>query len=87
VAAERAAVALDFVDRLFLAACPSNEARSNLAYALLEPLWLHQKRLNEADLSFAQRLSQELGIDFEWEPPSGEGSEGDSSSEIPPLTL
>ncbi|MEH0658523.1 protein DpdD [Streptomyces turgidiscabies] len=87
VAAERAAVALDFVDRLFLAGCPSNEARSNLAYALLEPLWLHQQRLNEADLSFAQRLSQELGIDFEWEPPSREGSEGDSPSEIPPLTL
>ncbi|MFJ6553128.1 protein DpdD [Streptomyces luteogriseus] len=87
VAAERAAIALDFVDRLFLAACPSEDARSNLAYALLEPLWLHQQRLDAADLAFAQRLSQELGIEFAWEAPTGDEAEVKSSADIPALTL
>ncbi|MFF4802313.1 protein DpdD [Streptomyces sp. NPDC001351] len=87
VAAERAAIALDFVDRLFLAACPSEEARSNLAYALLEPLWLHQQRLDVADLAFAQRLSQELSIEFAWEAPAGDEAEEESSADIPALTL
>ncbi|MGW1914963.1 protein DpdD [Streptomyces sp. NPDC002076] len=67
VSPERAAIALDFVDRLFLAACPSLDARSTLAYGLLEPLWRHQGRLNEADLAFAKRLSHELGVDFQWQ--------------------
>ncbi|NXY93902.1 hypothetical protein HYE82_05740 [Streptomyces sp. BR123] len=87
VSPERAPIALDFVDRLFLAACPNTEARSNLAYALLEPLWLHQQRLERADWAFAQRLSRELDIAFEWEPPAGDGDQGESPSEIPPLTL
>ncbi|WP_180685876.1 protein DpdD [Streptomyces gossypiisoli] len=87
VAAERAVIALDFVDRLFLAACPSEDARSNLAYALLEPLWLHQQRLDAADLAFAQRLSQELGIEFAWEAPTGDEAEEKSSADIPALTL
>ncbi|MGW8943694.1 protein DpdD [Streptomyces koyangensis] len=67
VSPERAAIALDFVDRLFLAACPSLDARHNLAYGLLEPLWRHQVRLNEADLAFAKRLSRELEVDFPWQ--------------------
>lgn len=87
VAAERAAIALDFVDRLFLAACPSDDARSNLAYGLLEPLWLHQQRLDAADLAFAQRLSQELSIEFAWEAPARDEAEDESSADIPALTL
>lgn len=87
VAAERAAIALDFVDLLFLAACPSDDARSNLAYALLEPLWLHQQRLDTADLAFAQRLSQELSIEFAWETPAEGEAEEESSADIPALTL
>lgn len=87
VAAERAAIALDFVDRLFLAACPSEDARSNLAYALLEPLWLHQQRLDTADLAFAKRLSQELGIEFAWEAPAGDEADDELATAIPPLTL
>ncbi|MFH9662322.1 protein DpdD [Streptomyces sp. NPDC017248] len=87
VAAERAAIALDFVDRLFLAACPSEDARSNLAYALLEPLWLHQQRLDAADLAFAKRLSQELGIEFAWESPAGDEADDELATALPPLTL
>lgn len=87
VAAERASIALDFVDRLFLAACPSEDARSNLAYALLEPLWLHQQRLDATDLAFARRLSRELDIEFAWETPAGDEAEEGASAGIPPLTL
>lgn len=67
VSPERAAIALDFVDRLFLAACPDQQARTTLAYDLLEPLWRHQGRLNEADLAFAKRLSEEMDVPFSWQ--------------------
>ncbi|MEU9120108.1 protein DpdD [Streptomyces sp. NPDC048506] len=88
VSPERAAIALDFVDRLFLAACPDPEARAKLAYDLLEPLWRHQGRLNEADLAFAKRLSRELGVDFSWQ--DRVGSEGErelSLSDLPPMKV
>jgi hypothetical protein len=84
VSPERAAIALDFVDRLFLAACPSLDARHTLAYGLLEPLWRHQGRLNEADLAFAKRLSQELEVDFPWqERVSSDGEQDTPLAELP----
>ncbi|MFE6333953.1 protein DpdD [Streptomyces sp. NPDC057798] len=89
VSPERASIALDFVDRLFLVACPDVDARSKLAYNLLEPLWRHQGRLNEADLAFAKRLSRELGVDFSWQ--DRVGSDDDerelSLSDLPPMKV
>ncbi|GAA2607328.1 protein DpdD [Streptomyces axinellae] len=88
VSPERAAIALDFVDRLFLAACPDVEARSKLAYGLLEPLWRHQGRLSEADLAFAKRLSRELGIDFPWRDRAGTGGEREVAlADLPPMKV
>ncbi|MEY9938696.1 protein DpdD [Streptacidiphilus sp. MAP5-3] len=87
VAAERASIALDFVDRLVLAACPDVEARGNLAYALLEPLWRHQARLQEADLAFARRLSNELGIEFTWAQPDSDGVEHTPLADLPALNV
>ncbi|WP_328376859.1 protein DpdD [Streptomyces sp. NBC_00440] len=88
VSPERASIALDFVDRLFLVACPDAEARSKLAYDLLEPLWRHQGRLNEADLAFAKRLSRELGVDFPWQDRAGSDSERELSlSDLPPMRV
>ncbi|MFF3401294.1 protein DpdD [Streptomyces sp. NPDC002659] len=88
VSPERASIALDFVDRLFLAACPDAEARSKLAYDLLEPLWRHQGRLNEADLAFAKRLSRELGVDFHWQDQAGSDGERELSlSDLPPMRV
>lgn len=84
VSPERAPIALDFVDRLFLAACPDLNARSNLAYNLLEPLWRHQGRLSEADLAFAKRLSQELSIEFSWHDlPGGNGGQEPTLADTP----
>ncbi|MFB8403876.1 protein DpdD [Streptomyces sp. NPDC055912] len=88
VSPERASIALDFVDRLFLAACPDLDARSKLAYDLLEPLWRHQGRLNEADLAFAKRLSRELSVDFPWQDRAGSDSEREFSlADLPPLKV
>ncbi|MFC9826721.1 protein DpdD [Streptomyces albogriseolus] len=66
VAPERAAIALDFADRLILEACPDPDARDSLALALLLPLSVHQGRLDVADIAMARRLSLELGIELEW---------------------
>ncbi|MFD3813541.1 protein DpdD [Streptomyces rubiginosohelvolus] len=79
VSPERAAIALDFVDRLFLAACPDQQSRATLAYGLLEPLWRHQQRLNEADLAFAKRLSREMDVPFSWQ----ERAVHDGDQELP----
>ncbi|MEV2255709.1 protein DpdD [Streptomyces sp. NPDC050147] len=88
VSPERAAVALDFVDRLFLAACPDQLARTRLAYDLLEPLWRHQGRLNEADLAFARRLSGELGVPFSWQDRAVSDSDQESAlADSPPLKV
>lgn len=87
IAPERAAIALDFVDRLVLAACPDSAARSNLAFALMDPLWRHQGRLDEADLAFARRLSRELDIDFVWNEPATDGGEPSSIAALPALNL
>ncbi|MEV7075295.1 protein DpdD [Streptomyces sp. NPDC093990] len=66
VAPERAAIALDFADRLILEACPDPDARDSLALALLLPLSVHQGRLDVADIAMARRLSLELGIELDW---------------------
>ncbi|MEU1477360.1 protein DpdD [Streptomyces sp. NPDC005760] len=86
ISPERAPIALDFVDLLFLAACPDSDARSNLAYNLLEPLWRHQGRLNEADLSFAKRLSEELGVNFTWQTRAGSEQEA-TLADLPPMSV
>ncbi|MFI0242866.1 hypothetical protein [Streptomyces sp. NPDC016845] len=80
---ERAAIALDFVDRLFLAACPDQLARATLAYDLLEPLWRHQQRLNEVDLAFTKRLSGEMDVLFSWQ--EWVVSDGDQESPLSDL--
>lgn len=67
VSPETATTAMDFADRLVLAACPDEEARLRFAVALLEPLHRHQRRLDTATIAFAQQLSEELGTQFEWE--------------------
>ncbi|WP_440557480.1 protein DpdD [Streptomyces sp. SCPE 10] len=88
VSPERAPIALDFVDLLFLAACPDLNARSNLAYNLLEPLWRHQGRLTEEDLAFAKRLSSELGVDFTWQPPTGVSGEQETTlADLPSMNV
>jgi hypothetical protein len=66
VSPENALVALDFADRLVLAACPDDSARMSLAIALLDPLNSRQGRLEGSDLAFASQLSSELGIPLEW---------------------
>ncbi|MFI6347998.1 protein DpdD [Streptomyces sp. NPDC050560] len=88
VSPERASIALDFVDRLFLVACPDVDARSKLAYNLLEPLWRHQGRLSEADLAFSKRLSRELGVDFPWQDRADSDDERELSlSDLPPMKV
>lgn len=66
VSPENAVTALDFADRLVLAACPDDSARLSLAVALLEPLYRYQRRLEDSVLSFARQLSGELGVPLEW---------------------
>ncbi|MFB6904993.1 protein DpdD [Streptomyces bacillaris] len=87
VAPERASAALDIVDRLFLAACPDEQARTSLCAQLLGPLSGHSRRLSEADLSFARRLSNELGVDFSWDAPVDDVVQDRSSIGFPPATL
>ncbi|MGY4981436.1 protein DpdD [Streptomyces sp. 900105755] len=73
VAPERAAIALDFADRLVMEAHPEPDARESFALALLLPLSVHQGRLDPADLAMARRLSAELGIELDWQDQPGEG--------------
>ncbi|KAB8170797.1 hypothetical protein FH609_002410 [Streptomyces sp. 3MP-14] len=88
VSPERAPVALDFVDRLVLAACPDSDARGTFAFGLLEPLWVHQTRLSESDLAFARRLANEVGIDFDWQDRVGLVGEREVTlADLPSLNL
>ncbi len=89
VSPERASAALDFVDRLFLAACPDTAARNWLAGMLLNPLWAHRWRLGDADIAFAHRLTEELGIDFDWAISTESTQEGSPATDfdIPQLTV
>ncbi|CAL9528267.1 hypothetical protein SUDANB58_03991 [Streptomyces sp. enrichment culture] len=66
VAPETAGQALDFVDRLAAFASPAPEARIQTAQMLLAPLHVHARRLDEAYLSTAHSLSDELGLGLEW---------------------
>ncbi|MEU6504549.1 protein DpdD [Streptomyces californicus] len=87
VAPERASAVLDFVDRLFLAACPDPEARTSLCSQLLGPLSAHSRRLTETDLAFARRLSEDLGISFSWDVLAGEDGKESTPVEFPSATL
>jgi len=87
VSPENALVALDFADRLVLAACPDDSARMNLEIALLEPLNSRQGRLEGADLDFARQLSDELGIPLEWRTPDEQPTEGASFANLPSMNV
>jgi hypothetical protein len=87
VSPENALVALDFADRLVLAACPDDSARMNLAVALLDPLNSRQGRLEDADLDFARQLSGELGIPLEWRIPDEQPEEGPSFADLPSMNV
>jgi len=87
VSPENALVALDFADRLVLAACPEESARMNLALALLEPLHRRQRRLEDSDLAFARQLSEELGIALEWYVLADRAEEGTPFTAIPEMTV
>ncbi|NYI97123.1 hypothetical protein HNR12_003400 [Streptomonospora nanhaiensis] len=86
VSPDKAIEALDFADRLVLAACPEPDARTNLAVALLNPLHQHQRRLDPSMRDFARKLSSELGIAYEWEE-AAEPEEKDPLTAIPPVSL
>jgi hypothetical protein len=87
VSPEHALVALDFADRLVLAACPDESARINLALALLEPLHRRQGRLEDSDLAFARQLCEELEIPLEWHVPADRTEEGVAFAAIPEMTV
>ncbi len=87
VSPENALVALDFADRLVLAACPDESARMNLALALIEPLHRRQGRLEDSDLAFARQLSEELDIPLEWHVPADQSEEGMPFGAIPEMTV
>lgn len=87
VSPENALVALDFADRLVLAACPDASARMNLAIALLEPLNSRQGRLEESDLSFARQLSGELEIPLDWQTQTEPSDEARPLASLPPMTV
>ncbi|MEU6578172.1 protein DpdD [Streptomyces sp. NPDC046805] len=80
VAPERAAIALDFADRLVMEAHPDPDARESFALAMLLPLSVHQGRLDPADLAMARRLSVELGIELDWHDQPGEGQAQDTAT-------
>ncbi|WP_345457815.1 protein DpdD [Actinoallomurus oryzae] len=78
VAPETAGQALDFVDRLAAFASPAPEARIQTAQMLLTPLRVHARRLDEAYLSTAHSLSDELGLSLGWpEPTSSESADNE----------
>jgi hypothetical protein len=87
VSPENALVALDFADRLVLAACPDDSARMNLAIALLDPLNSRQGRLEESDLAFASQLSGELAIPLDWQAPAELPDEVHPLAGLPPMTV
>ncbi len=86
VSPENALVALDFADRLVLAACPDDSARMNLAIALLDPLNSRQGRLEDSDLAFASQLSEELAIPLDWRTVESP-DEQPSFANIPSMTV
>jgi hypothetical protein len=87
VSPENALVALDFADRLVLAACTDDSARTNLAIALLDPLNRRQGRLEDSDLAFARQLSSELAIPLDWRTPAERTDEDPPLASLPALTV
>ncbi|WP_157767502.1 protein DpdD [Actinosynnema pretiosum] len=82
VSVVNAAVVLDFVDRLVLAAAPDESARTNIALALLGPLHRRQARLKPSDFAFARQLCSELDIRLEWAD-ADEQDKGISLTDVP----
>ncbi|MDX2671970.1 protein DpdD [Streptomyces sp. NRRL_ISP-5395] len=80
VAPETAGQALDFVDRLVAWAAPAPAARVQTAQLLFGPLHVHMRRLEEAYLSTARSLSNELGLGMEW--PEQAPSENDETKPV-----
>ncbi|MFI9811651.1 protein DpdD [Saccharothrix variisporea] len=68
VGATTSDIALDFADRLVVAACPDEDARVDTAIALLGPLHRIQHRLEPDEKEFARQLCEELGTQLEWHP-------------------
>jgi hypothetical protein len=87
VSPENALVALDFADRLVLAACPDDGARTNLAIALLDPLNSRQGRLEDSDLAFASQLSIELEIPLDWWIEEEQQDEGSPFASLPTMSV
>jgi hypothetical protein len=87
VSPENALVALDFADRLVLAACPDDDARMNLAIALLDPLNSRQGRLEDSDLAIAAQLSGELAIPLDWRSTADRSDEEPSFASLPSMTV
>jgi hypothetical protein len=87
VSPETALVALDFADRLVLAACPDENARTNLALALLKPLHRRQGRLEDPDLAFARQLSEELRMPLVWQTLTDRPVEETPLADVPALTV
>ncbi|RPK58577.1 protein DpdD [Streptomyces sp. ADI95-17] len=80
VAPETAGQALDFVDRLVAWAAPAPAARVQTAQLLFGPLHVHMRRLDEAYLSTARSISNELGLGLEW--PEQAPSENDETKPV-----
>ncbi|MCG8917390.1 DUF2325 domain-containing protein [Actinokineospora sp. PR83] len=79
-------IALDFADRLVVAACPDDTARTAAAIALLEPLHRNHRRLESEDAALAQRLCGELGVPLEW-PELNSEEHGFTLAEAPALSV
>jgi hypothetical protein len=87
VSPENAVIALDFADRLVLAACPDDTARTNFAIALLDPLNSRQGRLEESDVAFARQLSAELAIPLDWQAPAEQTDDDGQPLASLPMTV
>lgn len=86
VGPDRATVVLDLADLLASAPCPDEEARLRLAHQLLRPLSDHPKRLDADQLTFAARLSPELGAALTWPQPDDHGT-AHRLADVPALDL
>ncbi|MCC8244083.1 DUF2325 domain-containing protein [Saccharothrix luteola] len=79
-------VVLDFADRLVVAACPDESARTDTAIALLEPLHRGQRRLAREDALLAKQLCDELAVPLEWLDAPEDDAEF-TLADVPPLSV
>jgi hypothetical protein len=79
-------IVLDFADRLVVAACPDESARTDTAIALLEPLHRNQRRLTPEDAALARQLCDELAVPLEWLD-TQEDDAGFALANVPPLSV